>query len=635
MRIREKFTGLLGIVFLNVVLIVALSLAAMAELARYQATAQRGAEVIARSRTVFDLMKDLAVTAFSPDTYARLKDVFYFEKFDSTLGQWSEAIDGFKATYGAFMGDPTIVQLAAGDSLVGDEYATANKMSSMAFGRIDSLLTGFRRLESTGLLSQENSYQRIVSSADPRVSGLFSEVRVTSYYLKNNFESFMNHFVKATDERIEATRSSMLWYFFGVTFVTVALSLGFSVVFGNRIIRHVGVLRTGMARLSRGDFSRTITVASRDELGELAAAINRLSEDLKHNVDRLLHVTREIGSGIDADTDLAEIRRIILATAGRETQASGAALLPRPGAVLGDGPAATSGLLDDSQALAELRRLVGETSGEGQFLVAAPDRPLGPFSSLIVCPLPVPTATHGWLALVTQAPAEPFTDLDFIVVQSYGDFAALSIDNYLKYRELIELREAEYQSLQAKIQPHFLYNVLNGLIGLNRMGDRGGLEGAVLDLKDLLRYTLAQGRIVRLDEELAFVGKYLDLQKLRFGERFDYRITCGPGCESLAIPKLLLQPLAENALIHGVEPSPAPGRVELTAERIGSEVRITVRDNGAGFDPALHDPSARVGLLNVTRRLELSYPGSKFRIESAPGKGCLVEIAIDPEGSRL
>jgi signal transduction histidine kinase len=84
-----------------------------------------------------------------------------------------------------------------------------------------------------------------------------------------------------------------------------------------------------------------------------------------------------------------------------------------------------------------------------------------------------------------------------------------------------------------------------------------------------------------------------------------------------------------------VEPSPAPGRVELTAERIGSEVRITVRDNGAGFDPALHDPSARVGLLNVTRRLELSYPGSKFRIESAPGKGCLVEIAIDPEGSRL
>lgn len=634
MRIREKFTGILGIVFLNVVLIVVLSLATLGELSRYQATAQRGAELIARSRTVFDLMKDLSITAFSPDTYARLKDVFYFERFDTTLTQWSDAISGFKETFEAFMGDPTIRQLAAVDPLVGDEYATAAKMSSQAFSRINSLWAGFRRLEASGLLSQENSYQRIVSSSDQRVAGLFSEVRITSYYLKNSFESFMNHFVKAIDARIEATRQTMMWAFLGVTFVTVALSLVLSAWFGNRIIRHVGQLRSGMVRLSRGDFSRTIGVPSNDELGELAQAINLLSGDLKRSVDRLLHITREIGSEIGADTDLSAIRTVVLDTTGRETGAAGVALLPRPGAVLGDSPPVTQGLLDDGQLLIQLRNLVGmDCGGQGQFLLP-PEGERWPFSSVIVCPMPVPSGTHGRLVVVSGPQDEPFTDLDFILVRSYADFAALSIDNYLKYRQLIELREAEYQSLQAQIQPHFLYNILNGLVGLNRMGDRRGVESAVLDLKDLLRYTLDPGHTVTLDAELGFIRKYFDLQKLRFGERFDYSIDCPPGTGTLPVPKLLLQPLAENALIHGIEPWPEAGRVELKAERGTSGVRIVVQDNGAGFDPQRHDPTTRVGLLNVTRRLELAYPGSGFRIDSAPGRGCTVQIDIQTPGGR-
>lgn len=628
MRIRDKFIGILGVVFLNVLLIAGMSLFAMAELQRYQTSAERGAALITQSRTVFNLMKDLSITAFAPDTYGRLKDVFYYEKFDTTLRDWSDAVAGFRQAFRTFMDDRTIRQMARAEALALDEYRTASTMSEKAFTRLESVMEGFRKLAATGYLSKEDSYQRIVSSSDLQVAGLFSEVRVTSYYLRNNFESFMNHFVNAMVDRIEDTRRSLTWFFLAITLLSVAVSLTLSVVFGNRILKNVGILRVGMARISRGDFSLRVRVKSRDELGELSQNINSLADGLKTNVDRLLHITRDVGSGIDAETDLDAVRRIIVATAGREAGAGGTALLPQPGSVLGDAPPVTGGLLDEACPLKAAQTLVATLVPDEPSLVVGGEV----FSSLIVCPLRAPGGLHGSLVVVTALGAEPFTDLDFIILRSYADFAALSIENYLKYRQLIELREAEYQSLQARIQPHFLYNVLNGLIGLNRMGDKTMLEAAVLDLKDLLRYTLDGGSTVPLSWELAFVRKYLDLQKLRFGERFEYSIACDPACENLPIPKLLLQPLAENALIHGIELLARPGRLTITAAPVGRAVRIVIEDNGAGFDPAEKDLSVRVGLLNVSRRLEMSYPGSGFTIDSAPGQGCRIEILVRSSG---
>lgn len=630
MRIRDKFLGILGVVFVNVLLIVAASLFAMAELQRYQTAAERGAALIVQSRTVFNLMKDLSITAFAPDTYGRLKDVFYYEKFETTLRNWSDSVAGFRDTFRAFMDDRTLRQIAGSEVQAFEEYRTASTMSEKAFERIDSVLEGFRKLAETGYLAKQDSYQRIVSSSDLQVAGLFSEVRITSYYLRNNFESYMNHFVTTSVARIEETRRSLTWVFLVVTLLSVAVSLTLSLVFGNRILKNVAVLRAGMARISRGDFSLRLTVASRDELGELSSTINALADGLRTNVDRLLHLTRDIGSAINAETDLTAVRRVIVATARRESGAGGAALVPQPGSVLGSAPPVTAGLMDRPDILQAAWGAVGD-----QAVLEAVLKPGGPeFSSLIACPLRAPGGSHGTLLAATAPDAEPFNHLDFIILTSYADFASLSIENYLKYRQLIELREAEYQSLQARIQPHFLYNVLNGLIGLNRMGDRRPLEAAVLDLKDLLRYTLDGGRTVPLSEELSFVKKYLELQRLRFGERFDYRIDCDPGCAALPIPKLLLQPLAENALIHGIEPLTRNGRLTITAAPADGEVRIVVEDNGIGFAPSAQEVSTRVGLLNVTRRLELAYPGSGFGIDSAPGRGCRVELGIRLGGIR-
>ncbi len=637
MRIRGKFIGILGIVFLNVIVIVVMSLFAMAELQRYQTTAERGTEVITRSRAMFTLMKDLSLTAFAPETYGRLKDVFYYEKFDTTLHNWEEAVDGFHQAFGDFMNDPTIRQMAKSDTLVNDEFSTANTMSDKAFGRLNAVKDGFRKLATSNILTQEDYYLRIVTSSDLEISGLFSEVRITAYYLKNNFESFMNHFVNAINQRIESTRSAITWFFLGITVLSVVVSLILSFLFGNRIVRNVATIQGGMADISRGDFSHRIQVSSRDELSELATSINTLADALKANIDRLLHVTRDIGSGIDAETDLEAIRHIIVATAGRETRADGVALLPRYGGVLGEMPPVCSGILVQNTNLAVLANALDTLAvDQAHFFCLGADEHSPPFSSIMVCPMPVPSGTHGRLVTVTAWDTVAFTDLDFILLQSYADFAALSIENYLKYRELIELREAEYQSLQARIQPHFLYNVLNGLIGLNRMGEKAAIEAAVLDLKALLRYTLDHERTVTLAGELSFVSKYLDLQKLRFGERFDYTIECDPACSQLLIPKLLIQPLAENALIHGIETKAQPGHLSISAVSGEQQsVHVVIRDNGEGFDPATRDATKRIGLSNVIKRLELAYPGSVFRIDSAPGQGCTVDILIKSEGGRL
>ncbi len=630
MRIRDKFIGILGIVFLNVVVIVVLSVFAMAELQRYQTTAERGAEVITRSRSMFNLLKDLSITAFAPDTYGRLKDVFYYEKFETTRANWEVSVLEFQTAFRSFMSDLTIRKLVRADAAVGDEYRTADTMSEKAFARLELVKAGFLKLSSSGILNEDDYYLRIVTSPDLQIAGLFSEVRGASYYLKNNFESYMNHFVNAVTERVNQTRSGLTWFYLAITLFSVAVSLTLSIVFGNRILRNVNTLKAGMAAISRGSFSHPIQVRSRDELGDLARTINSLAEGLKANVDRFLHVTRDIGSEIDTDLTLQAIRQIIVDTAGRETGASGVAFLPHPGNVLGTAPALTGGILSQPE---NLEAALVAARPEVRFVLTEPGA--GPFSSTITCPLVTATGGHGLLVAVTGREAPAFTDLDFIVLRSYADFAALSIANYLKYRQLIELREAELQSLQARIQPHFLYNVLNGLVGLNRMGDRSGLEAAVLDLKDLLRYTLDHARTVTLTEELAFIGKYLELQKLRFGERFDYEVSCDAGCASLVIPKLLLQPLAENSLIHGIELMPGGGRLEISARELpGRAVLIVVSDNGAGFDLTTHDPASRVGLSNVTKRLELAFPGSTFTIDSTPGQGCRIELRIPVPGAR-
>lgn len=202
-----------------------------------------------------------------------------------------------------------------------------------------------------------------------------------------------------------------------------------------------------------------------------------------------------------------------------------------------------------------------------------------------------------------------------------------------EFRAALGQRNAEYRALQSQIQPHFLYNTLNGFIGLNRTGQSMMLERAILSLSGMMRYTLEHNDWALLKEELNFIDKYCELQQMRFAERLSYSIECRPEAANVPIPKLLLQPLTENAIIHGIEPSDAACRLTIEAEIVPGEgedephrLEIRIADNGIGFNPG-HGREG-VGLTNVRERLRLAYEGSFLQMESAAGQGTLARILI-------
>ncbi|TXK70158.1 sensor histidine kinase [Paenibacillus sp. N3.4] len=197
----------------------------------------------------------------------------------------------------------------------------------------------------------------------------------------------------------------------------------------------------------------------------------------------------------------------------------------------------------------------------------------------------------------------------------------------------LSLRNAEYRSLQAQLQPHFLYNILNGFIGLNRLGQRELLEHSIISLSKMLRYILLNTDQSTIKEEFEFLKSYCDLQKMRFGKKgFEFNIQCETSIEKMSLPKLLLQPLVENSIIHGMEPITHACLLVVSAKELKENdqhiVEIMVQDNGKGFEQGLTDSRLHIGLNNVQERLRLAFPGSSFFISSEINVGTQIIIRI-------
>lgn len=172
-----------------------------------------------------------------------------------------------------------------------------------------------------------------------------------------------------------------------------------------------------------------------------------------------------------------------------------------------------------------------------------------------------------------------------------------------------ELVQAQLRRLRADLQPHFLFNTLNAVTTLVHT-DAHAAEETIAKLMDLLRASLdANGRTeVPLAEELDFVGRYLDLQKVRFGDRLRSSIDVSdPALLRACVPPLLLQPLVENSIIHGVRRQPAGGEVAVRAFRDGNDLRLEVRDSGPGCDPEAPFSGRSIGVPNTRARLEYLY----------------------------
>lgn len=182
----------------------------------------------------------------------------------------------------------------------------------------------------------------------------------------------------------------------------------------------------------------------------------------------------------------------------------------------------------------------------------------------------------------------------------------------------VELREerarrqalrAELAALQARTDPHFLFNALNTVAGLIEE-DPGRAVQVVTRLGGFFRHSLQTSRSgeVALGEEIGAATTYLEIQSLRFRDRLTWKVDTEPGVRSARIPPLLLQPLLENAVVHGLSARGRQVHVVVDAARVGDRLRISVEDDGPGPGGSGHRGS-RTSLADMAERLELLYPG--------------------------
>lgn len=197
---------------------------------------------------------------------------------------------------------------------------------------------------------------------------------------------------------------------------------------------------------------------------------------------------------------------------------------------------------------------------------------------------------------------------------------------------LLDLRHAQARAraLQAQLQPHFLFNTLNGIATLTRK-DPERAEEMITSLGELLRIALDGERQaeIPLREELHFIDRYLDLQRMRFGERLKVERVIAPDTLALLVPALLVQPLVENAIHHGIEPRGEGGCVRIATSREDDMLTIQIEDDGVGLGKSHGGSGSGIGMASIRERLVALYPGRhEFRTEQPAGGGVRMVIRL-------
>lgn len=208
--------------------------------------------------------------------------------------------------------------------------------------------------------------------------------------------------------------------------------------------------------------------------------------------------------------------------------------------------------------------------------------------------------------------------------------------------EQIRLRKAEFELLQAQINPHFLYNTLDAIIWLAEAGEQKRVVGMVRNLSDFFRTSLNQGKDINsIKEEMLHVKSYLEIQHVRYQDILSYDIEVPEALYIYSIPKITIQPLVENALYHGIKNKRGMGHISIRGEAGEKDFTITVTDDGIGIDETrLRQVQSGIqnkvltgkdfyGLYNVCKRIRLNF-GEEYGIfiESVYGEGTSVRVIL-------
>ncbi len=201
-------------------------------------------------------------------------------------------------------------------------------------------------------------------------------------------------------------------------------------------------------------------------------------------------------------------------------------------------------------------------------------------------------------------------------------------------------RETEWALLQAQIKPHFLYNTLDSIIWMSHAGRNEEVVEMTQALAQLLRTSIGRGEdIITLREEVSHVESYLTIQKMRYREKLRYELDVEPDTLDCRLPKLVLQPLVENAIYHGIKVKEDGGSIRVTSMLDEDQLIITVEDDGSGMTPdqlahilepkESDEGSSKIGVYNVHERLQM-YFGSQFGLKffSEPDRGTTAMLIL-------
>lgn len=197
-----------------------------------------------------------------------------------------------------------------------------------------------------------------------------------------------------------------------------------------------------------------------------------------------------------------------------------------------------------------------------------------------------------------------------------------------------DLSQAELAVLRNQLHPHFVFNSFNAVATLVRQGKNEAAVEVIAQLSALLRQALERTGCptVSLEDEIKFIRRYLDIEKVRFGEKLQFSLAIDPGTDQALVPNLVLQPLVENAIKHGISRRVAPGTVAIAAARHGDRLSIEIVNDGSDDSRASADlgpeRSTGIGLPNTRLRLEKLY-GLNFRFDVLPRKDGGMCIRLD------
>ncbi|MGL6456056.1 sensor histidine kinase [Aeromonas caviae] len=236
---------------------------------------------------------------------------------------------------------------------------------------------------------------------------------------------------------------------------------------------------------------------------------------------------------------------------------------------------------------------------------------LSDFHSVIIIPLRENGAVSGTLKIYYRRTHSITSSLkEMAVGLSQLISTQMEVSRIEQLKEMT--RKAEFTALQSKINPHFLFNALNAISSLIRIRPQQARQ-LIANLADYLRYNLNKGdTLIDIQEELQQVRDYVAIEQARFGDKLE--VVFEVDDVHIQVPSLLLQPLVENAILHGIQPRSAPGRVTIEVKQLAGGIRVAVRDTGYGISQAVIDgvaagrvESRSIGLMNVHQRVKLLY----------------------------